>query len=84
MSEYELSLLVKVADLEQVNAKLKEGLQYYADGNHFIKINEDAWDTVSGEPHNFYEDESNTAVIEDGSIAKSVLAGDYSVLNGEE
>jgi hypothetical protein len=36
-----------------------------------------AWDTVSGEPQNFYEDESNTATVEDGSVAKLALQGKF-------
>lgn len=55
--------------------ELEEGLKFYADRNHFHWHDPDAWDTVSGEPTNFYEDESNTATVEDGSIAKLVLAG---------
>jgi hypothetical protein len=54
---------------------LEEALQFYANGDHFTMHDSSAWDTVSGEPPNFYEDESNTATVEDGSIAKMVLAG---------
>ncbi|SDX15768.1 hypothetical protein SAMN05518669_103426 [Variovorax sp. YR634] len=54
--------------------RLREALQFYADGNHFTQHQPDAWDTVSGEPSNFYEDESNTATVEDGSVAKMALA----------
>jgi len=56
-------------------AILREALQFYANGDHFTMHDPDAWDTVSGEPANFYEDESNTATVEDGSIAKLALAG---------
>lgn len=55
--------------------RLKLGLQYYADGEHFIIHEPETWDTVSGEPPNLWEDESNTATIEDGSVAKHYLAG---------
>lgn len=52
---------------------LRDALWFYADHSHFILHNEDAWDTVSGEPQNFYEDERNTATVEDGTIAKNAL-----------
>lgn len=78
------ALLARISELEAENQKLKEGLKYYADGHHFTKTDEDAWDTVSGEPANFYEDENSTAIIEDGSIAKQVLAGNYKVLEDDE
>ena len=54
---------------------LEDGLKFYANGEHFTMHDSNAWDTVSGEPVNFYEDESCTATVEDGSIAKMVLAG---------
>jgi hypothetical protein len=50
-------------------------LQWYADGLHFDKASPDAWDTVSGEPQNWWCDEAGTATIEDGTIAKQTLAG---------
>lgn len=53
--------------------KLREALQFYADGLHFTMHDKDAWDTVSGEPQNFWEDENNTATVEDGSIARAAL-----------
>lgn len=56
-------------------ADLRKALQFYADGHHFVMHDETAWDTVSGEPVNFYEDEAGTATVEDGSIAKLALAG---------
>ncbi|WP_143042988.1 hypothetical protein ABL840_08965 [Variovorax sp. NFACC27] len=62
------------AGVSEENARLREALQFYADGNHFTMHNSDAWDTVSGEPPNFWEDESNTATVEDGSIAKLALS----------
>lgn len=55
--------------------KLEEALRFYADGSHFMLHDPSAWDTVSGEPPNFYEDESNTATVEDGSVAKMALEG---------
>jgi hypothetical protein len=54
--------------------QVAEALTFYAEGNHFIQHEPTAWDTVSGEPQNFFEDEANTATVEDGSIAKIALA----------
>lgn len=54
--------------------KMRGALSFYAEGSHFVLADPEAWDTVSGEPPNYYEDESNTATIEDGSIAKAALA----------
>ncbi|WP_398498152.1 hypothetical protein [Variovorax sp.] len=51
-----------------------EALTFYAQGHHFIQHDPTAWDTVSGEPQNFFEDEANTATVEDGSIARIALA----------
>jgi hypothetical protein len=56
-------------------AILHDALYFYANGHHFMMHDPGAWDAVSGEPANFYEDESNTATVEDGSIAKLALAG---------
>lgn len=58
--------------LEQI-AHFKKALRFYAEGNHFHRHQPDAWDTVSGEPPNFYEDDANTATVEDGSIAARCL-----------
>lgn len=54
---------------------LREALQFYANGDHFTKHDPNAWDNVSGEPANLWEDEANTATVEDGSIARAALAG---------
>jgi len=64
------------ATIEQQAAKiaeLREALKFYADSSHFIQ-HQDVWESVSGEPMNFLEDENSTATVEDGSIAKHVLA----------
>lgn len=53
----------------------REALQFYADGSHFNMAVQDAWDTVSGEPTNFWCDEAGTATVEDGTVAKMALAG---------
>ncbi|WP_255519691.1 hypothetical protein [Cupriavidus sp. IK-TO18] len=52
-----------------------EALRFYASGGHFALADDTAWDTVSGEPQNFWCDEAGTATVEDGSIAKAVLQG---------
>lgn len=52
---------------------LREALQFYANGDHFVKHDPDVWDTVSGEPANLWEDEANSATVEDGSIARTAL-----------
>ena len=54
--------------------KLRDALQFYARGDHFMLSDKDAWDTVSGEPQNLWCDEAGTATVEDGSIAKAALA----------
>ncbi len=54
----------------------RDALQFYADGNHFnISGDPSAWDTISGEPTNFWCDEAGTATMEDGTVAKMALAG---------
>src|SRR5690606_26435311 len=45
---------------------LVEALEYYADGDHLLLADPDAWDTCSGEPDNFLHDEAGTASVEDG------------------
>lgn len=57
-----------------VPAEVRAALEFYASGNHFVRADADAWETVSGEPPNFWEDEASTATIEDGTIARSALA----------
>ena len=54
---------------------LRKALQFYADSEHFIKADGDAWDTVSGEPQNYWCDEAGTATVEDGHIARLALSG---------
>ncbi|TAL65642.1 MAG: hypothetical protein EPN79_10685 [Burkholderiaceae bacterium] len=58
-------------------AALREALQFYAGGAHFLRSDPDAWDTVSGEPQNYYCDEAGTATIEDGTFARLVLEGEH-------
>lgn len=58
-----------------VIGQYRQALKFYADKRHFHMHDPHAWDTVSGEPPNFWEDEFGTATVEDGSIAKLVLEG---------
>ncbi|MDH0423706.1 hypothetical protein N7405_30460, partial [Delftia tsuruhatensis] len=61
---------------ELADADLRKALQFYANREHFILSERDtSWDTVSGEPQNFWCDEAGTATVEDGTIAKMALAG---------
>lgn len=59
---------------ERDAARLKRGLDFYARGCHFDKGDDADWDTVSGEPQNFWCDDHGSTV-EDGSIAKRFLEG---------
>jgi hypothetical protein len=69
----ELTWQVRELRNKATDTALLDALKFYADGHHFIRYDADAWDTVSGEPQNFYEDESSTATVEDGSIARAAL-----------
>lgn len=53
--------------------RLEQALRFYADGDHLLLADPDAWDTCSGEPVNFLHDDAGTASVEDGSIAKAAL-----------
>lgn len=55
------------------DAALVEALEYYANGDHLLLADPDAWDTCSGEPMNFLHDAAGTASVEDGSVAKQAL-----------
>jgi hypothetical protein len=66
---------VQMVDSAQA-AALLAALQWYADGLHFDIASPDAWDTVSGEPQNWWCDEAGTATVEDGSIAAMTLRGE--------
>ena len=57
---------------------LRTALQFYANGGHFNLSDDTAWDTVSGEPQNWWCDEAGSATIEDGSIAVMALNGELS------
>lgn len=63
----------KIKALESQLAIARDTLRYYAEGHHFTLHEPTAWDTVSGEPANFQEDEACTATVEDGSVAKMAL-----------
>ena len=61
-------------EVVQQRDELLKALTFYAEGSHFIQHDPEAWDTVSGEPQNFREDEANTATVEDGSVARAAIA----------
>ncbi len=54
---------------------LRLALKWYADVLHFMMCTPEAWDTVSGEPQNWWCDEAGTAMVEEGRNAKLVLRG---------
>jgi len=64
--EAEVERLRKNAD------RMREALTFYAQGEHF-HFDRAAWDTVSGEPQNYWCDEEGTATVEDGTIAKLAI-----------
>ena len=59
----------------EVPAVLLDALRFYARQEHMVLADPTAWDTVSGEPQNFWCDEAGTATVEDGSIAAFALRG---------
>lgn len=67
-------LSAPVAQAEHPPQAWREALEFYANGDHLLLADPDAWDTCSGEPVNFLHDEAGTASVEDGSIAKQALA----------
>lgn len=71
-----VELTARAEKAEQESARLREALRFYADKNHFGISDEDAWDTVSGEPGNFWCDEAGTATVEDGWVARTALGGE--------
>jgi hypothetical protein len=58
------------------NCYFRQALRFYAAGSHFIAHGDGGWDSVSGEPENFLENEEGTATIEDGTIAAMALRGE--------
>lgn len=64
----------RIRALQEQVKELMAALTFYAERKHFILADPDAWDTVSGEPQNLWEDEANTATVEDGSVARQALA----------
>lgn len=58
------------------NGYLRQALRFYAAGSHFITHADGGWDSVSGEPENFLENEEGTATVEDGTIAAMALRGE--------
>lgn len=75
MAMHEIKTLTQtVADLRAERERLSAALQFYADKKHFMLSDPSAWDTVTGEPSNFWCD-AGSATVEDGTIAKLTLAG---------
>lgn len=77
-TDVERAMVAEIAELRAAAAhipNLEAALRYYAEGHHFEVSDSNWWDTCSGEPINFYFDEAGTAQVEDGSLAKMVLAG---------
>ena len=68
------SELRRLHEVEKQRDELLAALEFYAERNHFILHDANAWETVSGEPQNFQEDEANTATVEDGSVAKAAVS----------
>lgn len=60
--------------LADQNIRLRAALQFYAAKEHLLIGDESAWDSVSGEPPNYLCDEAGTATIEDGYVAREILA----------
>jgi hypothetical protein len=73
VSELRDELAALKAQPSGVPSALIEALKYYANGDHLLLADPDAWDTCSGEPLNFLHDDAGTASVEDGSIAKAAL-----------
>ena len=73
-SDPNTKLSAPAAQAEQPPQAWREALEFYANGDHLLLADPDAWDTCSGEPVNFLHDEAGTASVEDGSIAKQALA----------
>lgn len=65
-------LSARLAEAERDAERLKRGLKFYAEGDHFQ--NDGAFDTVSGEPQNFWCDQEGS-MVEDGTVAKKFLEG---------
>ena len=68
------ALAARLADAAQTEARLRRGLQFYADGCHCELGDPTDWDSVSGEPSNFLCDEHGS-MIEDGTVAQRILEG---------
>jgi hypothetical protein len=74
-----------LAEAQDRIRSLESALRFYAHGDHFFG-DKDSWDTVSGEPQNFWCNEAGDATVEDGTIAKQFLLGkwkDWNIDGGE-
>lgn len=63
-----------IAAADRLDA-LEAALRFYAAGDHFNLSDPGQWDTVTGEPQNFWCDDAGTATVEDGTVARMALAG---------
>ncbi len=68
----------------QTERQLRRALRFYAAKEHFAVSDHNAWDTVSGEPQNYWCDDAGTAMVEDGSIAAMALRGAQLVFEDDE
>lgn len=73
-------LLSEAADRIRI---LESAVRFYAHGHHFVR-DESGWDTVTGEPQNFWCDDRGTSTIEDGTIAKKFLLGEWTKWDDDE
>lgn len=65
----------QAAPVAPADPAMVSALRFYAQRQHFVIADGDAWDTVSGEPPNYWCDDAGTATVEDGSIARIALEG---------
>jgi len=67
-------LRMENAEMRRKVEALREALRFYAQREHFALSDANAWDTVSGEPQNYWCDDAGTATVEDGATARAALA----------
>lgn len=87
-TDVDIAVLRKAnVDLAAESERLREGLRFYAHGQHWInELHDDKWDTCSGEPQNWYWRENSEDAaegIENGGIAQIYLSGQMADWEGE-